>query len=99
MAGAPEQAQPRECAGSIILIRREIEKMRLLAGARDAKITAEALSDYFQENPRGISKRGMTYWLIERLHLGGVPMLGGPVLPEVDRQMMEDHELIARLPD
>ena len=98
-AGAPANAQVRECAGSIALIRREIEKLRQITGGPDAQITGEAIDHYLEQNPRGISKRGMAYWILQRLELGGAPIIGGPIIPDVSRDLIDDHDRIARLPE
>lgn len=96
-AGAPEDAQPQECPGSLVLIQREIRRMRLTAGGPEAEITPEALNRYLKDNPRGISRRGTIYWLVQRLHLGGTPIIGGPAMPKMDQSLLDDEETIARL--
>ena len=97
-AGASPDAQPRECTGSIVLITREIEKLRDIAGP-DQEVRPEHLSQYLKQNPKGITKRGMTYWLIQRIHLGGVPIMGAPPIPALDQALIDDTERIGRLPD
>lgn len=96
-AGAPANAEPLECAGSLILVQREIQKMKTLAGGPDAQITPEALTQYFQENPRGLSRRGAVYWLIQRTQLAGVPFLGAPSMPVMSQELVEDEDAIGRL--
>ena len=69
------------------------------AELRGANLVPQILEEYRRENTRGISKRGTAYWLILRLHLGGVPIIGGPELPDVSPELIDDLERIGRLPD
>lgn len=101
-AGADPGAQPRECTGSLVLVTREIEKMRHMAMAAndgDEEIIPDIVESYLRENPKGLSKLGVQYWLIHRILLSGVPMIGGPPIPAIKQSLVQDAELIGRLPD
>ena len=47
---------------------------------------------------RGITKRGIMYWIIQRVQVGGAPMGGAPTIPDLDRGLIEDIERVGRLP-
>jgi hypothetical protein len=80
-AGAREDSKPRECPGSVILIARELRMMEKLGGGQ---ITVEGTEKYWKLRKRGLTKKGVHYWLVQRVQFGHVPMLGGPPLPKVD---------------
>lgn len=86
-AGAKPGSTPKECPGSVILVYREIEKI-IEAGKGTGKpreITPEGIDRYVREWPTsGLTKRGILYWVLERITYGGVPFVGGPKLPDVD---------------
>ena len=48
---------------------------------------------------KGITKRGIMYWIIQRVQLGGVPMVDVPTIPDLDRGLIKDMERVARLPE
>ncbi len=82
-AGAKEGSVPQECAGSIILVFREINKLGNSA-AGDV-IGKEHLAAYAaNEKKFGLTKRGILHWVIGRWQLGGTPFGSGPKLPDVD---------------
>lgn len=79
-SGTPTDAKTRECAGAVILIRRELSS---IAGpARE--LTTEGLGAYLKHRKKGLTKDGFRYWAIQRIHFGKVPLIGGPPLPEVN---------------
>lgn len=86
-AGAKPGAQPQECPGSVIVVLREVRRMADPSGC----VLPEGIVRYKQERKRhGLTKRGLVYWLVHRIHMGGVPMVGGPKLPEVN---LDDPEV------
>lgn len=66
----PDTTTPRECAGALLLIIREL---RLLEA--DTK-------GYFKANPTGLTKYGMQWWALSRSVFAGTPM-GGPPIPPI----------------
>lgn len=80
-AGAKPGAQPQECPGSVILVFREMEKIQALG---EGVINPAGIDRYVVRHRDGLTKRGMMYWIVERYQLGGVPIFGGPKLPDVD---------------
>jgi hypothetical protein len=82
-AGCSQDAQARECPGSVILILRELRSMAN-AGDEPNIIDVQAIDAYLKRRRKGLKKTGILYWLVSRYHMGGVPVLGGPKLPEVD---------------
>jgi len=85
-AGAEPGGEVEECAGSVILVLREIEK--ILTYSEDGHtITPEAVEAYLAENKGGLTRGGVAYWVLSRIQFAGVPMLGEPALPVVDREM------------
>jgi hypothetical protein len=79
-AGCKEGSEPKECLGSVLLVLREIER-----AANDKRaVTAESLQLYRVNRKKGLTTSGLHYWLISRMQLGGVPLLGGPKLPDVE---------------
>ena len=93
-AGAPEGATPRECAGSIALVYREQAKLKSIVGAGD-EVMPEHVLQYIEENPRGLRKEGIAYWLVLRQNLAGT-IIGGPPIPEIDMSLVVDHDLVGR---
>lgn len=88
-AGCKEGAQTRECPGSVLLVLREVSRM-----ADDKQTVTDAtIRRYEVGRKKGLTKSGMHYWLISRIQLGGVPVFGGPAMPQVE----EDDEI--GLPD
>ena len=84
--GAKPGAKAQECPGSVIVVLREAKKM---ANA-DGRIEPEGVERYMATRRNGLKKNGIAYWLISRIQLGGVPIVGGPKLPEVD---VDDTEI------
>jgi len=84
--GAKPGATPRECPGSIVLIKREIRAMADEAGV----IGPESTERYLATRKRGIPRRGILYWVVQRIQFAGVPVVGGDPLPEVD---VDDPEI------
>lgn len=80
--GAKPGTEVKECAGSVILVIRELSQMAALS--EDGKtIGPEELDAYLAKRKRGLNKAGLLYWLVSRMTHGGVPYIGGPVMPEV----------------
>lgn len=79
-AGTKATAEPRECPGSVIVVRREIEQMANAAH----EVTHAGVTAYLKNRKRGLTKQGVLFWVISRLQMGGVPFIGGPKLPDVD---------------
>jgi hypothetical protein len=77
--GAKEGAQAQECPGSVIVVKREIERM-----ANGSQIIGvEQALHYFKTRKKGLSKRGVLYWVIGRMQLGDTPYFGEGKLPDV----------------
>lgn len=88
-AGAPENATPQECPGSVIIVMRELTE---LAGGVGGEITRERISAHFHDRPQsGFSVQGLNFWLVARMQLAGQPLIGGPPVPEVD---VDDPEVL-----
>lgn len=80
-AGAKPGSKPRECPGSVIIVMREI---RAMANA-ERVVTPESMTAYSKRRKGGLKRpHGITYWLIERMQMGGVPFFGGEKLPNID---------------
>lgn len=83
-AGCKPDAVARECPGSVLLVLREIEKMVEDKGG-EKEVSSEGVKAYLERHRRkGLTKSGVLYWVVQRLQFGGVPLLGGPELPEVE---------------
>lgn len=84
-AGAKVGAQAQECAGSVILVYREFERLAS-CGADGKTIDAGAIDRYLARyKADGLTRSGILHWLVGRYQFGGVPFMGsGPKLPEVD---------------
>ncbi len=81
--GARPGMKTHECAGSVILVKREMGK--IAAYAPDGRtLDVEQVEQYKKARKKGLTRTGLAYWLVSRLGLGGVPFVGGPVLPDVD---------------
>jgi hypothetical protein len=79
-AGAKPGATAQECPGSVVLVTRELNRIKRLAGG--AAVDAPHLDAYRRERPKhGLTRRGLTYWLVQRIVFG---RLGGPPLPDVE---------------
>ena len=81
-AGAKPGSVPKECPGSVILVYRELEKLKAIADGKT--IQPEHVDVYLKRHKDGLTKRGLLYWMMERMVYGGVPFIGGPKLPAVD---------------
>jgi hypothetical protein len=91
-AGAKPGFKPVECAGSVVLIIRELQKMQAWAGEGNA-IESEHVTQYLRENRKaGITRAGLMYWLVGRAggFARGTPF-GAPELPEVDMSVNVSH--------
>lgn len=78
--GAPKNAKPKECPGSIVLVNREFYA---ILGDRK-KIDAAGLKAYEATRKGGLTKSGILFWVLQRLAFGGVPMIGCSKIPEVE---------------
>lgn len=80
-AGCKPGASVRECPGSVLLVLREVRSM----ADEQSYIGEGAVRAYLERRGRkGLSKEGILYWLLSRIQLGGVPLVGGPSMPEVE---------------
>ena len=86
-AGCKAGAKTRECAGSVIVILRELD---LLKRPDRQPIEPEDADRYLATRKKGFTKMGLLYYLISRMSMGGVPFLGGPKLPSVN---VDDEEI------
>jgi hypothetical protein len=86
-AGAKPGSKPKECAGAVILILRELEK---LAGKRDELIDADKIEQYLSTYDDGLTRNGLAFWLLGRYQFGGTPFGTGPKLPHVN---VDDPEI------
>ena len=50
----------------------------------DGEIDKQALERYLRMRRTGLTRRGIFYWVLERIQFGGVPIVGGRPLPDVD---------------
>lgn len=79
-AGAKPGAKAQECPGSVIVVLREVQKMT--AGSA---VTNNGVKKYLMMRKKnGLTKQGVLFWVVSRIQFGGVPMIGGAKLPEVD---------------
>jgi hypothetical protein len=85
-AGAKPGAAPRECPGSVILIFREMERMK---GPNDL-VDGDSTKAYLKSRRKGLTKTGIMYWLISRFKMGDTPFFGEGKLPNVD---VDDPEI------
>jgi len=79
-AGARPGSTAQECAGSVVLVLREVADM----ATTDNEVNKQSVSDYLSRRKRGLTKTGILYWLVSRIQLGGTPFIGGPKAPSVD---------------
>lgn len=85
-AGCKPISEARECPGSVIVVLREVGKM-----ANAEKVIEDGgIARYLRERKKGLTKRGILYWVVQRIQMAGVPFLGGVKLPEVD---VDDEEI------
>jgi hypothetical protein len=47
-------------------------------------VKAKRIEEYRRSRKRGLTQAGLAYWLLARIQLGGVPLIGGPKLPDVE---------------
>jgi len=74
--------KPKECAGSIIVIRQELQ---MIANWNDNTVTDDGIIEYKKRFKQSrITVVGFMYWVFERIQMAGVPIIGGKKLPEVD---------------
>lgn len=81
--GAKPGATVRECPGSVILVLREIRQLADDKGVVGDKLL---LDRYRKTRRKGLTTTGIFYWIVQRMQFGGVPMVGGEKLPEVDEK-------------
>lgn len=80
--GAKPGSVAQECAGSVILVMRE---MRKIAAHGDGQTLGDKEVIYYRrERKKGLTTSGILYWIVQRLGMAGVPFLGGKALPKVD---------------
>lgn len=80
--GAKPGSAVKECAGAAILAIREL--MLISDLAKDGVIDTEHIDTYLQQRKWGLTRSGLQFWLIARGKLGGMPIIGGAPLPDVD---------------
>lgn len=78
-AGTKATAQPRECPGSVITVKRELNQMANAEGVVDN----DGVLAYLKRRKKGLTKHGVIYWIVSRIQMGGVPFVGGPKMPDV----------------
>lgn len=79
-AGARVDSKALECAGAIVLVRRELAEL----ANPSREITAESAKHYEEQRRGGFTRRGIVKWTVERIAFAGVPFLGGRPIPEVE---------------
>ncbi len=67
-AGCPPDGKPRECAGAVILVHREIEAM-----AEGRTILPESMDRYRRRRRKGLTSDGILYWVLQRYSTGRLP--------------------------
>lgn len=88
-AGASATATPHECAGSLALVAREINKFEaLIEEGHD-----DPYKIYKQQNSRGLSRDGFWYWMIRA---GDSSNALTEKLPTIDVNLIYDEELVGR---
>lgn len=81
VAAGAKGEKPLECAGSVIVVMRELLKL----ADKDNHVTPESCDKYLAETKgSGLTKKGIQHWLIFRYQLGGVKFVGGAKLPLVN---------------
>lgn len=81
-AGAPKNAKPQECPGSVVLIVREL--LRLAKGG--TLVGKQHIDNYLLDRPQGLTRTGLAYWLIQRASPLAGTLLGGRPLPEIEAE-------------
>ena len=84
--GAPEKAELRECAGSVVLVMREMRR-----AGEAGTITPESLDRYKAEvkaGRKGLTDTGLQYWVLGRY--AGQGWMGLAPMPDVSRELMDD---------
>jgi hypothetical protein len=82
-AGAKTGSTPVECAGSVILVYRELQKLK--DAAPGDIVDGTHIDAYLAQNKQhGLTKKGLLHWLIGRHQMGGTFFGTGPKLPNVD---------------
>ena len=80
----PRQSDGSHCFFQILckvqLVIREVEKLNALQGEFKA---------YRRENPKGLTRSGIFYWL-DRYLFGGTPG-SGPTIPSVEAELVQDE--------
>ena len=91
-AGAKPEAAPAECAGSVILITREIVRAARLGGNETLELTVDGADKYLAESRtrKGLTLEGLLYQLLARRMPR--PMGPGTPLPGVPRRLLESDE-------
>jgi hypothetical protein len=80
-AGASDKSTPQECPGSLLIVQRELRSM----ADDDGVVTPESYERYLKRRRRGITRRGMLFWVVQRCQFGDVPIVGErsmPLIPE-----------------
>ena len=84
--GAKPGSKPQECIGAVILIMRELEQIdEIRKKAGDKVIEPKHIDQYLATRKKGLTRKGLHYWMIARVMLGHVPFGEGP-LPEADHK-------------
>lgn len=82
-AGCKPDATPRECPGSVVIVVRELLKLR--GPDPEHAIEPEDCDRYLKDRRRhGLKRSGLLYWLLERVKFGGIPFFGGSKVPNVN---------------
>jgi hypothetical protein len=61
-----------------------IRELKALAGGEDEAVGAEHIKRYLAARPRGLTRSGIYYWLVQRASALAGTVLGGKPLPLVD---------------
>jgi hypothetical protein len=87
-AGARPGATAKECPGSVVLVLREIHKVKDERGVVGG---GDSIKRYLATRRRGLTKTGLLYWIVQRILFANVPLMNsdGP-LPDVD---VDDPEI------
>jgi hypothetical protein len=81
--GTAKAPETRECAGALILIQREMDRVQDAMRAAEADGTKDGVARYRAENARGLSRDGIVAHF-EAAVFGGIPMIGGLKMGAVD---------------
>ena len=91
--GAKPDSKPRECAGSVILVTRELRRVARLSahGSQAGVIDGAGIEAYLKlEGARGLKRHGFIYYLLAR---PTVRSFGhGDPLPLVPEEMLDSDE-------